>query len=36
MKFDDAIQLAAEALTSGEPFTLTFMAPYKLEGALKR
>uniref|UniRef100_A0A7S2R516 PH domain-containing protein n=1 Tax=Rhizochromulina marina TaxID=1034831 RepID=A0A7S2R516_9STRA len=35
-KFDDAIQLAAEALTSGDPFTLTFMAPYKLEGVLKR
>jgi len=27
MKFDDAIQKAAEALTSGSPFEITFLAP---------
>lgn len=35
-KFDDAIKAAANALTSGDPFTLTFMAPYKLEGIMKK
>jgi len=36
MKFDDAIQKAAEALTSGKPFEVTFMAPYRLEGLMKK
>jgi len=35
-KFDDAIQSAANALMSGEPFRVTFLLPYRLEGALKK
>ena len=36
MKFDDAVNRAAEALVSGKPFTLTFLAPYRLEGVMKK
>ena len=36
MKFDTAIQKAAEALTSGESFEITFLAPYRLEGIMKK
>jgi hypothetical protein len=35
-KFDDSIQCAAKALTSGTPFTITFLLPYRLEGSLKK
>jgi hypothetical protein len=36
MKFDDAIQITAKAVTSGKSFDITFMPPYRLEGAIKK
>ena len=35
-KFDDAIGLAAQALTSGDPFQLTFRTAYSYECELKK
>jgi hypothetical protein len=35
-KFDNAIQSAANALISGDPFNITFLLPYRLEGTLKK